>query len=574
MESTNQLQHDTAVADFKRARKKAALRQMMARFSRKSNELLAYEDVCRQLIKDEAVKLGVQEIPIDAIIGSVGRYKDFTRDFLPMKDSDEERWVGVKTAVMEMTGIPPIDVYKVDEVYFVIDGNHRISVARELGTKSITARVTEVPTRIAITAEDDPDSIICKVRYAEFLEHTNLDALRPESDLYMTFCGQYRHLLIQIEANKQLIEAEEGTEIRYETAVCRWYDEQYVPFVWMIREQGTLRYFPERTEADLYVLLSEKRDEITDSLGWEVEADEAASALIAEKQKSWLGSRFLQAMVPSDLSAGPEPGVWRKFQLSRNSGKLFADYLVAIQGTDESWLMLDRVLKIAQLDNDRLLGLHIVEDEQELESEAVNNIRSRFHRACLKAGLVGEFAVEAGDVADIIVRRAIWADLVVLKLDLLPGTRPLSRLGNRMSQIIQRCPRPILVIPQRSEYPVTNIMLAYDGSPKADEALFVAAYLKSRWPRTLTVLTVETENTPTEALDKAKSYLEEQGIWDATYVLKEKPIVDAILKTAKAYDINMLIMGGFGFRPLKHIMLGSSVDRVLKKFPNQILICR
>jgi len=573
--TSHQLNRNSAVADFKRARKKAAIQQMMTRFTGKSNELLAYEDVCRELVEDDAIKLGLQEIPLDAIVGSVGRYKDFTRDFLPKSDSDQERWVNIKTAVLDMVGIPPIDVYKVGEVYFVIDGNHRVSVARQLGSKTITARVTEVPTRIPITAEDDPDSIICKVRYAEFLDTTNLDKYRPKADLYMTFCGHFRDLLVQIEAYKHLLEAKTGKELDYKTAVCRWYDEQYLPAIKLIRAQGILRYFPERTEADLYVLLSEKREQITESLGWEVETDETASVLTDEiKREGRLGSRLLHAILPSDLSAGPEPGQWRKFQLSRNRENLFADYLVALQGTEESWSMLDQALRIAQLDKDRLLGLHVVAHESDIESKEVNRIRTRFQRACLKAGLVGEFAVEAGDVADVIVKRAIWADLVVLGLEQLPGTRPLSRLGSRMSQIIQRCPRPILIIPHSAEYQVNNIMLAYDGSPKADEALFVAAYLKSRWPRSLTVLTVKTEHTSSEALDRARAYLEDQGIFDATYVLKEKPIVRAILKTAKEHDIQMLVMGGFGFRPLKHIMLGSSVDQVLKKFPNKTLICR
>lgn len=575
MHPTNQLRHNTAVADFKRARKKAAMQQMLTRLTRKPNDLLAYEDIRQQLQENQAVELGTQEIPLSAIVGSVGRYKDFTRDFLPKNDSDEERWVGVKTAVMDMVGMPPIDVYKVGDVYFVIDGNHRVSVARELGTKTITARVTEVPSRINISPNDDPDDIICKVRYAEFLEQTNLDSLRPEADLYMTFCGHYRQLIIQIEAYKQCVLAEAGEPIDDETAVCRWYDQQYLPVISMMRENGVMRNFPERTEADLYVLLSEKREEIMTSLGWEVEPDEAVSAIANEKQnQSRFGGRLLKAIVPNELSDGPEPGQWRKFQLSRNLDRLFADYLVALDGTEADWLMLDQVIKVAQRDHDRLLGLHVVSRQHECDSEAVNQIRARFQRACLKAGLQGEFAVEVGDVADVIVKCAIWADLIVLGLEHLPDGRPLSRLGNKTSQIIQRCPRPILMVPNGAECPMDNVLLGYDGSPKADEALFVAAYLKSRWSHSLTVVTVVTENTPPEALAKARSYLEEQNIFDAEYVLKEKPIAEALLTTAVDNDINMLIMGGFGFRPLKHIVLGSTVDQILREFQHPILICR
>ena len=170
--------YNSAVEDFKRARRAAAMQQMMARLTGKSADLLAYDDVCRYVSASDEVKQGVREIPLDAIVGSVGRYQDFTRTFWPKNDSDEERWVSVKTAVNDMAGMPPIDVYKVGDVYFVIDGNHRVSIARQLGTDSITARVTEVNLRVPLSLDDDPDEIICKARYAEFLDQTNLDILR------------------------------------------------------------------------------------------------------------------------------------------------------------------------------------------------------------------------------------------------------------------------------------------------------------------------------------------------------------------------------------------------------------
>ncbi|MCP4359099.1 MAG: universal stress protein [Chloroflexi bacterium] len=574
MSHYNPLIYNTAVTDFKRARKKAAMQQLLARVTGKSNDLLAYEDIYKQLKAEGSVELGIQEIPLDAIVGSVGRYEDFTRDFMPKHDSNKERWTNVKTAVMDMTGMPPIDVYKVGDVYFVIDGNHRVSVARQLGTKTITAHVTEVKTRVFITPDDDADDVICKVRYAEFLEATDLDVLRPDTDMFMTFCGHFRVMLAQIEAHKQAIETAEGTQIDDDTAVSRWYDEVYLPVIHVIREQGILRYFPKRTEADLYVLLSERRQEITESLGWDVEPDETVSVLASEKQQAGLGGRLLKAVVPPGLVDGPEPGRWRKFQMSRDMDCLFADYLVALSGREEDWHMLDRAIRMAQRENDRLLGLHVVAKKADVDSEKVRAIRTRFQRACLKAGLTGEFAVEVADPAEAIIRRAVWADLVVLGLGYLPEERPLARIGNRTNKIIQRCPRPILIVPNVSKGLANNMLLAYDGSPKADEALFVAAYLTSRWPLSLTVVTVVTDRTNSKTLDRAESYLAEQGVEDVTLVLRERPIADAVLDTAVTHEINMLIMGGFGYRPVKHMVLGSTVDRILREFPHPILICR
>lgn len=547
---------------------------MMARLTGQSADLLAYDDVCRAVKSSDGVKQGVHEIALDAIVGSVGRYQDFTRAFWPKNDSDEERWVRVKTAVNDMVGMPPIDVYKVGDVYFVIDGNHRVSIARQIGSDSITARVTEVSLRVPLSAEDNPDELICKARYAEFLVKTNLDVLRPGADLLLTFCGQYYQLLDQIEAHAALL-AQKGEPVDDETAVTRWYDEVYLPVLRHIQAQGIMRLFPERTNADMYILFSERRAELESELGWEIEPETAVSDLVTgkiERPKGLAG--WLQSLVPPELVEGPAPGRWREFQATRAMGRLFADYLVGIRGSETDWHMLNEVVRLAQRDNDRLLGLHVVHQESERHSKTVANIRERFLQTCTEAGLVGEFAVEVGSVRDIIVKRAAFADLVVLNLAHPPGPQASERLGNRFSQLVQRCPRPILAVPSGAQIQMERAMLAYDGSPKADEALFVATYLASRWPLSLTVVTVETEYTSAEALERARTYMAEHGIMDVNYVLRPLPIAEAVLETAETYNIDYLIMGGFGFRPMMHLMLGSTVDTILRRFKHPILICR
>lgn len=576
MPNSETLVYNTAVEDFKRARKAAAMQQMMARLTGNSADLLAYDDVCHYIKSSDGVKQGVREIPLDAIVGSVGRYQDFTRTFWPKNDSDEERWVRVKTAVNDMVGMPPIDVYKMGDVYFVIDGNHRVSIARQLGSDSITARVTEVQVRVPLSPEDEPDKIICKARYAAFLEQTNLDVLRPEANLLMTFCGRYKLLLEQIEAHAKLL-AQKGEVVEGETAVTRWYDEVYLPVLRHMQAQGIMRLFPNRTWADMYILFSERWAELESDLGWEIDAETAVSQLSSEKseQDKGFAGRLRQALTPPDLIEGPAPGRWREFQATRQRGRLFADYLVSIRGSEADWHMLNQIIIMAKRDNDRLLGLHIVDKEAQRNNPEVQKIRERFLATCAQAGLRGEFAIEVGPIAETIIKRAVFADLVVLNLEHPPGAQPLARLGNHFTQLVRQCPRPILAFPSGAKFlQDRRILLGYDGSPKADEALFVATYLASRWPLSLTVVTVETEHTSSEDLDRAKAYLERLGVYDATYVLRQKPIAEAILETAETYNIDFLIMGGFGFRPMMHLMLGSTVDEILRRFNHPILICR
>ncbi len=583
---TNLAQHDinynTAVQDFRRARKQAALQQLMARLTGKSVELLSYDEVHESFRPTGKVEKGKQEIPLEAIVGSVGRYEDFTRTFLPKHDSNAERWARVKTAVLDMKGWPPIDVYQVGEVYFVIDGNHRVSVARQLGSKTITAHVTEIKMRVPLSKDDDPNEVICKAQYAGFLEETNLDKMRPDCDLTMTISGHYELLRKEIAAHQRwMAEQQDGKLVSEPEAVSSWYDNVYLPIVQQIREQGILHKFRWRTETDIYVLLLEHRDELEEMLGWEVDRETAVSDFAEQEtqRKQGLLTRFARRLrhlfVPPMLEDGPAPGTWRNKQLGEGRrNHMFVDYLVAFRGRESDWHMLEQLIKFAKWDNDRLLGLHIVSNEAEKESDQVRELCRRFEQQCAEAGIVGEMAIEVGNIVDTIVKRAAWADLVVTTLRQPSADQARPRYGSGFIQLVQRCPQPILVYPIGAEIKIDRVLLAYDGSPKADEALFVATYLKSRWTIDLVVLTVETEYTSESALTRAKHYIEGHGIHDADYVLRQKPIAEAILETAETYQSSYLIMGGFGFSPVKYMMLGSTVEKVLQEIQHPVLICR
>ena len=145
---------------------------MLARLTGQSNELLSYEDVAQKLKLYTRSDKGLQNIPVMAIIGSVGRYTDFTRTFLPRRESDRERWARVKSAMEDPggAGLLPIEVYQVGEVYFVLDGNHRVSIARQEGFEQIEAHVIEFKSDLLVTADLQPDELIIKAEYVEFLQ--------------------------------------------------------------------------------------------------------------------------------------------------------------------------------------------------------------------------------------------------------------------------------------------------------------------------------------------------------------------------------------------------------------------
>jgi hypothetical protein len=234
----------SAVYDFRRARRQAQLEQVMARLTGASTELLNYEDVRQKLKGSRITSRGLQDIPIDAIIGSVGRYTDFTRSFLPRQDEDQTRWARVERAMSNLVGLPPVEVYQIGKVYFVMDGNHRVSVAKQLGATHIEAYVTECHTKVPLSPDVQPQDLIVKAEYAEFLERTHLDELRPDVDLSMSLPGKYRELEEHISVHRYFMGIEQNQEIPYEEAVAHWYDTVYLPVVQMIRENGILRDFP------------------------------------------------------------------------------------------------------------------------------------------------------------------------------------------------------------------------------------------------------------------------------------------------------------------------------------------
>src|SRR5687767_10880439 len=134
MESAN---FHSAIQDFHQARQRADLQTVLARLRGQSTALLSFDEVYRKLRASGSAERGRREIPLDAIIGSVGRYTDFTRSFLPRHEEDVQRWVGVMAATTDQSGLPPIQVYQIGEAYFVLDGHHRVSVARALGATHI-----------------------------------------------------------------------------------------------------------------------------------------------------------------------------------------------------------------------------------------------------------------------------------------------------------------------------------------------------------------------------------------------------------------------------------------------------
>lgn len=246
------------VADFDHARRKASWRSLIMRLVRRRNELLRFDEVRRKLRTHQGPRrLRIQQVELDAVVGSVGRYHDFDAAFLPRQSQTKPRWLSINRAHYEDVSLPPVELYRLGETYFVKDGNHRISVARERGRSFIDAVVTEIKSPVPVASLAELEEWLEQHDAVDFLATTRLLDLRPDADVRLTLCGQYEKLLEHISVHRWFLGEEFEHEISYEEAVVSWYDQVYAPIVEAIREADMAREFPGRTEADLYVWLIE-----------------------------------------------------------------------------------------------------------------------------------------------------------------------------------------------------------------------------------------------------------------------------------------------------------------------------
>ncbi len=569
-----------AVMDFRRARRKAALREVLARLAGGRRDLLSYEQVRDKLRARETPGWRLEDIPLNSIVGSMGRYKDFTRDFLPLERADEGRWARVKVAMDGAAGLPPIEVYRLGGAHFVLDGNHRVSVAREVGASHIQAYVKEVQIKVALSPDVRPDDLIIKAEQAEFLDRTRLDEIRPAADLTVTSAGRYDVLEAQIEAHRDSLRLQGAAGVSEAELVGSWFDRVYLPVVHSIRRISLLREFPDRTETDLYVWIAQHRADLESSLGWGIRPESAAADLTARAGRRFrrVVARFVERIVGALTLApwvpAPAPAQWPEGVLATQEPAGFTlNILLPVGGARHDWSAFDQAVLVAQRENARLLGLCVLPSDTEPQRQAAREIQLEFERRAKAAGIPCGFAIEVGEIATRIVDRARWADLVILKLSYPPGPRPIARLRSGVRTIVQACPRPVLALP-RAATRLDRALLAFDGSAKSEEALYLATYLAGRWKIPLVVLTVEEGDRVGEAtLVRAAEYARDHDVIPITE-LRTGPVDAAILAAAREHECNLILMGGYGLSPLLEFALGSAVDKVLRKAEVPVLICR
>src|SRR5512135_2354499 len=264
-------------SDFSRARLKSFLNRVRSVVSGSPSTLLSFDDVKSALHIGGPIYRGVQTVRVDQIVGSLNRYHQFDRAFLPVEDRIGSRWQSVDRAFYQEVSLPPVLLYKIGQVYFVGDGHQRVSVAREQGQESIEADVRECASRVNITPDLKPKDLTILSEKVDFLERTHVDDLRPDSRIRLTVPDGFDRMLQHIAVHRYFMGLDLKRDVSEPEAITDWYDKVYMPIVKIIRRSKILKEFPGKTEGDLYLWVLDHQRYLAEAEGQSLQPPEEAA---------------------------------------------------------------------------------------------------------------------------------------------------------------------------------------------------------------------------------------------------------------------------------------------------------
>jgi hypothetical protein len=268
-----------AEEDFARARNRELLSRISRLLAPDRESLLPFTEVKAILRPASEIYMGMDAVSVDRIVGSEGRYRDFNRHFLPRREFLRSRWISIDMAHYNDIPLPPIRLYEVGGVYFVRDGNHRVSVARMRGQTMIDAEVTKLDTVVGLkpgmTLSDLKREVLAYEKKS-FYEKTDYGSITGDNMLDFTSPGRYDQIVEHVLVHKYFLNQEIKGELSFAEALWSWYENVYKPVVVAILDEGLLSRFSGRTASDLYMFLVQHWDELKRKYGLDYSLGEAA----------------------------------------------------------------------------------------------------------------------------------------------------------------------------------------------------------------------------------------------------------------------------------------------------------
>ena len=278
-----------AQEDFVKARNKAWVNDLQNLMNPDKKKLLSFNDVKKILKPQNEVYAGLKVVPIKKIVGSEGRYNDFDNHFLPRSNELKQRWMNVDEAHLSNVVLPPIQLYELGGLYFVRDGNHRVSVAKAQGVEFIDAEVTSLQSEIQLPATVQQNTLLEAVITYEkrvFYSETHFGDLTDCWDLDFTATGRYDVIYNHILVHKYFINEQQSSEIAFTDALVSWYTTVYLPVITVIEKYRLLADFKNRTKSDIYVWVVKHWDRLKQKNGNDYSLDAATQDFVKLEQAS------------------------------------------------------------------------------------------------------------------------------------------------------------------------------------------------------------------------------------------------------------------------------------------------
>ena len=224
MDSRNLIYFSEAQSAYKKFLKSS--RGILGLNFKKQENLKSFAEIQKEENAYNSVNLGIKEIPLGKIVGSVEKYSYFDKNFVPKNNIVKQRWINIYTGYMTETMLPPVILYKIKDDYYVYDGNHRVSVAKFLNFASIEAEVEEfLPTK------DTKDKVIYR-EHMFFEKETGIEGIILSEPI------KYKYLREEIESYTNLLSKRRNKEFTLKEGAAKWYKEVFLPIKVLLEENN------------------------------------------------------------------------------------------------------------------------------------------------------------------------------------------------------------------------------------------------------------------------------------------------------------------------------------------------
>lgn len=278
--------------DFNKAKTKAIANEIQHFLKPDEAKLISFYDLKELLHPDNETYIGMKTVPVASIVGSEGRYNDFDNMFFPKKSHLKNRWESIDRAHIQNTILPPINLYEIGGLYFVRDGNHRVSVARARGIEFIDAEVTSLRTEIRLKPGYTIQYLLKQIIQYEkrvFYSETAYGDITDDWSLDFTTPGQYDVIYNHILTHKYYLNLNHTEEISMPDAIISWYNMVYTPVLATIRRHKMMVKFRRRTPSDLFVWLVKYWEDFKAKYGEDTPLDSVIDDFESEYGDSFIG---------------------------------------------------------------------------------------------------------------------------------------------------------------------------------------------------------------------------------------------------------------------------------------------